>query len=196
MTDWRRWAPDATAGLLVFVLGLVQIDRNWYIDLTLASLAIVTLLAVAVGISRALPAAALALAWTIAAVHVLTGTDIMTVEITLAAVAFGCARWGSRAVLWLSAISIPAGALLVGRWIDSGLLTRLIDRLGLGAVADAAYRGGDWRVTIGLALLAVLSAPWLLGLALRFSARAEQSQASQQVAEAAPDLEQPPFRAS
>ena len=187
MTDWRRWAPDATAALVVLVLGAVQIDRNWYVDVTPASMAIVVFLAAAIGLSRAVPAGALALAWAIAAIHLISDTDVMTVEIALAAVAFGCARWGSRTVMWVSGLSIPAGALLLARWIQSDLLARLIDRLGLGAVADAAYRGGDWRVTIGLALLGVLSAPWLLGLALRFSARAEVSRASQEVAEAERD---------
>ena len=187
MSDWRRWIPDAVAAGFVLVLGLLEIERNWYVDLEPESLTIVLALAAAVGLCRALPSMALALAWLVAAVQVATDTYVLTVELALAVVAFGCARWGSTLVVWLSGLSLPVGALIVVRWLEPDLVLRLVDRAGLKTLADAAYRGGDWRLTIGVLLLAILMAPWLLGLALRFSTRADQSRASQQVAEAERD---------
>lgn len=187
MNDWRRFTPDAAAGGFVLLVGLLEIRRNWYVDLTPDSLVIVVALATAVGLCRAVPAASLALAWLVAAVQVYNNTYVLTVELALAVVAFGCARWGSTLVVWLSGISIPLGAVIAVRWLDPDLLLRLTERAGLDTLADAAYRGGDWRLTIGVMLLAILMAPWLLGLALRFSTRADQSRASQQAAEAERD---------
>jgi signal transduction histidine kinase len=187
VTRWQQWAPDACLAAAVLVLGLLEVERNSYVELDAAVLTIVVALALSVGLARALPAAALALAWLVAAVQISTDAPVLTVELTLAVVAFGCARWGSTFVVWLSGLSIPAGAVLVVRWLDPDLLLRLVDRAGLKTLADAAYQGGDWRGTVGLMLLAVLMAPWLLGLALRFSARARQSRKYQVVAEAERD---------
>lgn len=184
---WRAWVPDAVLAGIVLALGLLEIERSWYVSVDPASLTLLGALAAAVGLCRALPGAALALAWVVAAVQVATGTYVLTVELALAVVAFGCARWGSTLVMWLSAVSIPVGAVIVVRWLEPDLVLRLVDRAGLKTLADAAYRGGDWRLTIGLVLLAVLTAPWLAGLALRYSARARQSRASQEVAEAERD---------
>lgn len=187
MRPAKEWVPDVAVAGVVLVLGLIQIGRNWYVSLTLASLLIVVLMAVAVGLSRTLPSVALGTVWAIAAVHVLTGTDVLPVEVVLAAVAFGCARWGSTATLWASALSIPAGALLAAWWINGDLLGSILRRADLEGLAGAANLGGDWRVTLAVVLLGTLATPWLLGLALRFSARATQSHASQVEAEAERD---------
>ena len=187
LREWRRWVPDASAGLAVLALGLVQVARNWYVDLDPASLAIVVALAAAVGLCRALPAGSLTLAWVLAAVQVLSDTYVLTVEVALTVVAFGCARWGSTLVVWLSGLSLPIGALIAIRWLEADVVVRLVNRLGLDSLAEVAYRAGDWRLVAGLLLLALLMAPWLAGLALRFSSRAAQSRASQVVAEAERD---------
>lgn len=187
MTRLQQHVPDAIVAAAVLVLGLLEIERNWYVTLDTAPLTIVVALAAAVGLCRALPSVSLALAWLIAAVQVASDTYVLTIELSLAIVAFGCARWGSTLVVWLSGISLPLGAAIVVRWLEPDLALRLVDRAGLKTLADAAYRGGDWRLTMGVMLLAILMAPWLLGLALRFSTRAEQSKASQQVAEAERD---------
>ena len=64
---WRHWIPDAVLGFVVLVVGLVEIDGNIFFGLEPAPISIVVGLAVAVGLSRALPGAALALAWLIGA---------------------------------------------------------------------------------------------------------------------------------
>lgn len=181
---WQRWIPDAALGLVVLVVGLVEIDGNVFFGLEPAPVAIVVGLAVAVGLSRALAGVALAVAWLIGVMQVSTGTPAMVTELAFAVVAFGCARWGSTTVVWLSGLSIPAGAGIAVLWLDTGLFYGLVDRSGLRTLAETASRGSDWRVTVGLMLVALLAAPWLLGLALRFSASASRSQESRATAEA------------
>ena len=187
MTRWQRYLPDAVAGLAMLVLGLLQIARNWYVDLDAASLVVVVALAVAVGLCRLLPAVSLVLVWVLAVVQVWSDTYVLTVELALAIVAFGCARWGSTVVVWLSGVSIPLGALIAARWLEPGVIMRVVDRAGLNTLADAALRAGDWRAVAGMAVMAILLAPWLAGLAVRLLMRARASQESQEVAEAERD---------
>jgi len=112
--DWERlrpWLPDALAGVATFLLGVWEVSHDSS-GLTggPTSYLLTVLLAVAVGLSHRLPAAALATAWAVGFVHVVLGPGPMVSEVLLAVVAFGCARWGSSAVVWLSGVSIPLGA--------------------------------------------------------------------------------------
>lgn len=186
MKSWQAWVPDALVGGVVLVAGLVQIYGNYYFGLEAAPLAIVVGLAVAVGLSRLAPGAALTVAWVVGAVQVTTGTMAMLVELSLVAVAFGCARWGSAVTVWLSGLSIPLGVAIAVVWLDRDLLYG-VDQAGLEPLVQLARRGSDWRPTVGLMLLAALVAPWLLGLALRFAARSQDSQRSRVAAEAERD---------
>ena len=144
--------------------------------------------ATAVALSRHAPGSALAVAWLTGGVHVVTGTGPMIIEVAFAVVAFGCARWGSSAVVWLSGVSIPLGAAIAVALLDANVLYDALDTAGVRVLADRAYNGTNgWRLPAGLLGTALLMAPWLLGLALRFSARSEASQRSQVVAEAERD---------
>jgi signal transduction histidine kinase len=127
-------------------------------------------------------------AWLTGGVHVVTGTGPMVIEVALAVVAFGCARWGSPAVVWLSGLSIPLGAAIAVVWLDPTVFYDSLRVAGIQVLAQRAYDGTDgWRLTAGLLGTALLMAPWLLGLALRFSARSEASHRSQVEAEAERD---------
>ena len=192
MTAWRPWLPDLGAGLLVLLLGVLEvfnIDPYYYVgDPRPALLLVVVGIAVAVSLSRHLPAAALAVVWVVCAMQVVTGTQLLMIELAIAAVAFGTARWGSAGTVWLSAMSIPLAAVITVYWIDSGVFYAALDTAGFQALVDQTSRFGDrWQVTAAVAGMAVLGVPWLAGLALRFSARAQQSRASQVVAEAERD---------
>lgn len=184
---WQRWAPDVSGGVATFALGVVEVRGNVYADDRAAAYVIVLAVAVAVGLSRALPAAALGVAWFAGAVQVTSGAGAMLVEVLLAVVAFGCARWGSAATVWLSGLSMPLGALIAVLWLDSDLVYRALELAGVRLLAETAYRGGDWRVPASLLIFALLATPWLLGLALRFLDRARRSRDSQVVAEAERD---------
>ncbi|WP_157987826.1 sensor histidine kinase [Jiangella endophytica] len=184
-TTWRAWVPDIVAAAIVAVLGLYEaatadVLPEWRIEL--AFVAVGT--AVAVGLSRRLPAAALALVWAVCGLQLLSGIDLMLVQVAIAAVAFGTARWGSAATVWLSALSIPVAAVIVSVIVNSR---------GLGGLADLAGNHGlletvrslsiTWQLAAVVMGMATLGAPWLVGLALRFGDRARTSKASQEAAE-------------
>jgi signal transduction histidine kinase len=186
VTDVRRWLPDAALGLVVAALGLIEInDIAVFTGLVAISLFVAVIgIAVAVGLSRALPGLALALVWVVCAMQVVLGAPILLVQLAIAVVAFGTARWGSTATVTASALSIPAAAVL------AALLFLRQDYLyGVGGgnlreLVRAAYNLSDsWQVGAAAIGAAVLGAPWLAGLALRFMARAQASEESQVAAE-------------
>ncbi|HEX4472559.1 MAG TPA: histidine kinase [Nocardioides sp.] len=185
---WRPWLPDAGAGLVVFLLGLWEMHGDRTVTSAVGELLVVVGVAVAVGLSRHAPGGALAVAWLTGGVHIVTGTGPMVIEVALAVVAFGCARWGSEAVVWLSGVSIPVAAAIAVTLLDASVLYDALDTTGIRVLAGRAYDGTNgWRVPAGLLGTALLMAPWLLGLALRFSAGSQASRASQVVAEAERD---------
>lgn len=184
-TPWRAWVPDAVAAAIVAVLGLYEAATAGVLPESRAGLAFVAVgTAAAVGLSRRLPAAALGLVWTVCGVQLLLGIDLMLVQLTIAAVAFGTARWGHPATVWLSALSIPVAALIVAVIINSRGLGGLAELAGnqslVGAVRDLSM---TWQLTAAAVGMASLGAPWLVGLALRFGDRARASKVSQAAAE-------------
>lgn len=192
MSDRREWLPDVGVGLLVLVLGLIEalnLDLTWYMEDPRPGLVLVVIgVATAAGLARRLPAAALTLVWGVCLMQVLTGTELLMTELAIAVVAFGTARWGRGGTVWLSALSIPLAAVITVYWIDSGVFYAALDTAGFRVLAEQTSLFGDrWQVTAAITGMAVLGVPWLAGLALRFSARAQQSRASQVVAEAERD---------
>jgi signal transduction histidine kinase len=183
-----RWLPDALAGLAILLIGLVESNRYYYVH-PWTPLVVITGLAVAVGLARALPGAALAIAWLTALFQIVTDTHPMLAEVLFAVVAFGCARWGRIATVWLSGLSIPVGAALAVMWLTPYTFYESLQLLGVGSFAADAYRSGrvDWRILGALLGITLLATPWLLGLALRFAARSEDSRRSQVAAEAERD---------
>jgi signal transduction histidine kinase len=188
---WRRagpWLPDVVAGVLTLALGLYEARGDVVVASHTGENLVVLGVAVAVALTRRMPGAALAVAWLTGFVHLATGTGPMVVEVLLAVVAFGCARWGTTAVVWLSGVSIPIGAAVAVAWLDPNVFYESLRVAGVEGLAARAYYGGNgWRLSAGLLGTALLMAPWLLGLALRFSARSEESRASQVAAEAERD---------
>lgn len=192
MTGWRAWAPDLAVGLAVLLAGLLEVLNvrgGLYLDDPRPALALVAVgIAAAAALSRRVPAAALALVWVICAMQVVTGTQLLMVEVAIGIVAFGTARWGSSATVLASGLSIPAAAAITAVWIGSGFFYAALDTAGFRALAEQGPRFGDrWQITAAIAGMSVLGVPWLAGLALRFSDRARQSRASQEVAEAERD---------
>ncbi|MFC7497370.1 MULTISPECIES: sensor histidine kinase [unclassified Nocardioides] len=192
MTRWQPWWPDLAAGLFVLVVGVLEvfnIDPYYYVDDPRPPLLVVALgTATAVALSRRLPAAALAIVWVVGAMQVVTGTQLLMVQLAIAAVAFGTARWGSIGTVWLSALSIPLAAVITVYWMSASVFYEALDTAGFRVLIDQTTRfSSRWQVTAAIAGMAVLGVPWLAGLSLRFSARAEQSRASQVVAEAERD---------
>jgi signal transduction histidine kinase len=186
---WRPWLPDALAGLAVLLIALREVVTDTSgASGGLGPYLVALGLAAAVCLSRHAPAAALAVAWCVGAVHLVNGTGPLVIEVVLAYVAFGCARWGSTTVVWLSGLSIPVGATIAVLWLDPNVFYEALDVAGVQLLARTGYYGGNgWRLPAGLLGTAILMAPWLLGLALRFSERSTASRRSQVTAEAERD---------
>ncbi len=189
---WQRrppWLPDALVGVVVLLVAVREVagDTSGAAGGPGAYLVAIGL-AVAVSLSRHLPAAALGVAWLVGLIHVVTGTGPIVSEVLLAVVAFGCARWGSTTVVWLSGLSIPVGAAVAVVWLDPNVFYDSLRVAGIRVLARQAYDGTDsWRLPAALLGSALLMAPWLLGLALRFSSRSQASRESQVAAEAERD---------
>ena len=192
MTSWRGWVPDVGVGLAVLVLGVLEvlnIDTYLYESDPRPDLILVVVgIATSVALSRHLPGAALALVWAVCALQVLSSTQLLTIQLAIGAVAFGAARWGSAVTVWASALSIPAAAVIAVLWIDPGVFYSALNTVGFRSLVETSSRFSDrWQITAAVLGMSVLGVPWLAGLALRFSARAEQSHASQVTAEAQRD---------
>jgi len=192
MTSWRQWIPDVGVGLAVLLLGVVEvlnIDTLYYeSDPRPGLLLVVAGIATSVGLSRHLPGAALALVWAVCTMQVLTETQLLMIELAIGAVAFGAARWGRAGTVWASALSIPAAACIAVLWIDPGVFYSALNTAGFRSLVETSSRFSDrWQITAAILGMSVLGVPWLAGLALRFSAGARRSRASQVTAEAERD---------
>ncbi|WP_139978168.1 sensor histidine kinase [Nocardioides litoris] len=134
---------------------------------------------------RRQPAVALALVWAAAVLQVATATPLLAVEVAAALVAYGCARWGGRATLALSALSIPAVSVTAVVFVLNLSYEPFTDRATASALYDLASRYGGGRVTVVLAAVAllVLAVPWLAGLAVRLAVRADRSERSEAAAQ-------------
>lgn len=186
MNRAERWLPDLLAGAVVFLVALVEVKRSYEPD-PWPALLVVAGVAVAVGLSRRLPAAALAVAWGTGMVQVVLGVDPMLTEVLLAVVAFGCARWGRPPTVWLSGLSIPLSAAIAVLMWSPYAFYEAMQMLGVERLAIDSYSRYDWRLAAALVGFALLATPWLLGLALRFAARSQDSRRSQVAAEAERD---------
>nr|BFE73950.1 hypothetical protein GCM10020092_072510 [Actinoplanes digitatis] len=158
----------ATAAVAVLFSGAIEYDGQGPL-----SVLVVLGTALAVGLVRHAPWVSLVLAWLIPICQTVTGTPLVVTQAAVAVIAFGLARWGGRAVLWASALSIAAGSVVAVVLIGAQalnvylpyspwrLIGRTIDQLGFG-----------WQVGTVVVFVALLGTPWLAGLALRISDRA------------------------
>lgn len=186
MTErWREWLPDLSVGAAVLVIGLLELWTQMIPYQGDGHVLVVLGFALACGLSRQLPSAALALVWVTCALQLMSGTPILVTQFSVAIVAFGCARWGRAATVALSGLSIPAAAFV-------GFVVVTQERGGVfrgyslfREIRDNAYRFSD-QLLVGAAILGLLllAVPWLAGLVLRATARAQRSEVRQGEAEA------------
>ncbi len=182
----RDWEPELYAVGAVFSVGVIEVSRmSSYYD-RLPYLLVVAGMMVTVALARKAPGASLGMVWLVSGLSAISGLQVMLVQLAVVFTAFGTARWGRPAVVLLSALSMPIAALIGAlflhvSWEDFGRLRALIDLVGY----EPASRVGDvsWGVLLGLSCVAVLVVPWLAGLVMRFRDRAQESRASQAVAE-------------
>jgi signal transduction histidine kinase len=181
----RQWAPELALAGFVLVLGMIEAANTVQYYGSRFHLVLVVLgTAVAVGLSRRAPGVALGLVWVICFLQLWTGTPVLLLQLTIAFVAFGCARWGNTAVVVLSGLSIPLGAAVVVLFAASEVYDVIAGVIDYNSIINGAYRfGTSWQIGAALLGMFVLGSPWLAGLALRFGSRAEESRVSQVAAE-------------
>jgi signal transduction histidine kinase len=174
----RPHVPFLVLAALVFVLGLLESSAMGRVSASTLGAMVTVAFAVATAVSRALPGAALGIVWAVGMLQLAGGLQVMFVQLAVAVVAFGCARWGGPATLWISGASFVVAAALVVV-VGAGPFRALTDAAGLDGIIQVAVDVGlPWRIVMGLVALTVFGLPWLIGLALRSSARARQSDAS------------------
>jgi signal transduction histidine kinase len=188
MTErFRTWAPDTAVALAVLVLGTLEVWSMTvpYGETRVAYALVVVAFAVACGLSRLAPFAALVLVWVTCAAQLVAGTGVITVEFAVAVVAFGCARWGHPFTVAVSAASIPAAAAVGYVIVTQASMGVFRDLSVFRELRDNAYRFSD-TLAVGATVLGllVLAVPWLAGLVLRATARARRSEVKTEQAEA------------
>ena len=141
-------------------------------------------MAVATGLFRRSPEAALALVWPSCAFQILAGLDVMLVQLAVTVVSFGCARYGRTAIVWLSGLSIPAAAVIGITYVTLRGPDILDSMAGVGRIAADSYSVRPTLV-LGVSALVPLVIPWLIGLMLRISEQARTSREAQHTAEEA-----------
>ncbi|MHA3703526.1 sensor histidine kinase [Jatrophihabitans sp. YIM 134969] len=177
----RAWVPDVVTAALLGVVGLVEVAAR---SMPASALLVVLGSVGAVVLARHANAYALGVVWASAAIQVLSRNDVIVVEVVAAMiVAYATAQHGSRALLWVSGLSIPAGATLAMTWLvwnGSSIAYALTDRTGALSYAGSA----PGLVTAGWLLVAgLLGVPWVAGLAVRARSQADRSRVQQLAAE-------------
>ena len=143
--------------------------------------------AVAAGLYRAAPHVALAVVWLACSYQLADGVYLVYAEVAVALVAYGTARYGSTATLWVSGLSIPLG-MVVGALYVLARPYVITDIVGQGVLLRGDIVASR-AVLVALVALMPLVLPWLVGLLLRVRttsraetavARAGREQAEQQ----------------
>lgn len=184
-TSWRQWLPEAIAALLVLTIGFAEALLSWAMTRGLADdFALALAVALAVGMCRRAPGAALGLVWGLGMFHVATGAPIMLVEFALTAVFFGGARWGRPPTVVMSALSVPL-AVFVAFYLFEGRIVSLHLLLGGSKVGEIIRQEPTVLLAISLIGLLVVAAPWPAGLVMRFLDRASTSRAAMLAAQEA-----------
>jgi signal transduction histidine kinase len=184
-TGWRPWLPEGIAVLIVLAIGFTEAVVFWAMtDGRMDGFTQAVVIAIAVGMCRRAPGAALGLVWALGLVHVRFGAPIMLIEFALTAVFFGGARWGRPPTVVISALSVPL-AVVVAFVLHEGRVVSLHLLLGGSRLGDLIRQEPAVQLTLSLIGLLVVAAPWPAGLVMRFLERARTSRASMLAAEEA-----------
>jgi signal transduction histidine kinase len=184
--DARSWAPDLTAGVIVLALGLWEAFGNLASGYgNGVSLLVVIGTAAAVALVRWAGWWSLSILWGMLIAQARTTTDLMLVELAIAGVTFGLSRWGSRALLWASGLSIPVATVLGAAYFSALARGFWATRVARNLFILLADNNIAWQLVVLPLIAGVLTLPWIAGLAARYWSAARVSQRSQKDAETA-----------
>ena len=179
---WLRahWI-ELALGLVVAVVGAIELfdtvgAMEYFLFIGWSQVGVIVVLstAVAVALARAAPGAGIALVWGALLLQVFTYFPLLSTQALVLIVAFGAARWGRPATMWVAAVSIPVASLAVVVFATLRVLD--LPPLLSGIAGILRDFGGSIdlvslfvAVLIGIGLLGI---PWMAGYALRVSERA------------------------
>ncbi|MDO9397515.1 MAG: histidine kinase [Herbiconiux sp.] len=183
----RGWGPELGAGAVVLGLGAWEAASNAAAgyEAGIVPWAVVVGTAGAVALVRRRPWVSFGVLWALLVLQLATATDVMIVQLATALVAFGLARWGSRAMVWASAASLPVVTVVAFATVSvlaGGMWGTRVVRTLIVTLAEA---GIAWPVVVLPAILCLLTLPWLAGLTARYRGDARSSERSQAEAEQA-----------
>lgn len=180
------WLLAVMLGMTVAFLGAWEATEGftlfgpWQRDKLLVALA----MAAAVSTYRLLPSAGLAVVWVLLLMHLLQPVDVLKVELFVAVLAYGVARYGSWPTVAWSALSVPSAAVVALALIRRAPHNLLVDSFYIDITGvGMGTTGGDAVRVLGLMAFVVLAIPWLLGMLVRTTSRMAQARAAGEVAE-------------
>ncbi len=179
----REWLAAAAIGFAVVLAGALEVSQIRVRGAVEPAIAVFLLcIGVAVGVARWAPGVALGVAWAAGLIQIVGGVPVLLTELSLTVVLFAAARWGGSATLLLGAVSTSLAPFLALAWVRTeGVQTGVGWTLLFELLGAAGATARTWRLLLlGLTLVVV---PFLVGLALRFLARARTAAAGQQTAE-------------
>ena len=173
----RPWTNDIVFGATVTAVGLTQSALHFGgAGTSVGSVPVALAMGAAAGLFRCAPGYALLLVWAACVTQVASGSEVLLTQLAAAVVAYGTARHGRRAVVWLSGLSIPIAASVVAVLVVSHGTYFLIGLSRLRVpVREVGGAGSSVAVTAGLFMVSLSALPWLAGLAVRARAQAERS---------------------
>ncbi|MFN8074683.1 MAG: histidine kinase [Kineosporiaceae bacterium] len=162
------WGPEGALGLAWLVLGLLEVSQRGLIlgdrDVA-AGLVMAVAMAAAVGLHRLRPALALGLVWGACVIQVTFGLDVLLVQLGVAFVAYGTARYGSASTVWISGVSVPVAGLVGSLYLARQGVP--VPDLVLGRDPGRFVPWIGPTLLLLVAATTVVALPWMLGLLLR-----------------------------
>ena len=182
---WIDVLPEALGGAAVLAAGLFEAVHTHVAGAANAATPVAAVLcAVAVGLARSLPSAALGLSVVAGVLHLGPDVPVLVVEATYCVVMFGAARWGRpvTSVAALAILVVGAGAALA--LLDRRSVASVSVYLPIPVVETLTRSGRAWQVAAAATVAVLLVVPWLIGLVLRLLAGAVAAREGQRAAQA------------
>lgn len=190
--SWVRWQQDAivtVAFIAVVVVGQETIfgwpgayNDHWRDSAD--TVVFIALAAIAVACARAMPGLAVSLVWLSTLLQLNGRFDILLSQLAVLYVVGMAGRYGSRAWVVLSGLSILLGAALGTLYMvrtDSWLVGPIVR-----AVANNQWPSNNQLIAVFIAAGTVMVVPWLLGLMIRlFTGKQSALQSTAQAREEA-----------
>ena len=175
-----QYAIDAGFALAYVAFAYTTFGIYEY-DLRTPVLIMLGIYAVAIGIRRVSPGAALALAWIASIAQISIGVSPSFYDVATLVVLYTTAAYGSRAVRYLGLASVVVGSAVAAAYLSAegaarGVADTVLGPFGLPSIILQF-------ALLFLILVIILGASWVVGLLMRAMMRARESRLAKEAAE-------------